>query len=277
VRKWEGETVRNGRAEWEPDTLRRVLAERRLADLATVIGVEPAGSLELGSKLLIEPDGAVMGSLGESELDRLAIADAGGVLADRKSRVRVYDLEQGEGNLQVRVFHELLEPQPQLLVVGAGHIAVPLAHFGKVLGFEVVVVDDRDKYANRERFPDADTVIAADFGETLRDFPITPATYVVIITRAHTYDEEALRIVLHQPWAYLGMIGSRRRVQTVLRTMVGEGYDRERLDQIRAPIGLDVGAETPEEIALAIIGEVVTTRRGGTGQSLSKIQRPIAA
>ena len=267
--------MRNGRAEWAPDTLRRVLAERRRADLATVIAVEPAGSFDLGGKLLIEPDGAVMGTLGEPELDRLVIADAPGVLADRKSRVKLYELQATERVLRARVFHESLEPQPQLLVVGAGHIAVPLAHFAKMLGFEVVVVDDREKYANRERFPDADTVIAADFGETLRDFPITQATYVVIITRAHTYDEESLRILLHQPWAYLGMIGSRRRVQTVLRTMVGEGYDRERLDEIRAPIGLDVGAETPEEIALAIIGEVVTARRGGTGQSLSKMQRPI--
>ena len=160
--------------------------------------------------------------------------------------------------------------------MGAGHIAAPLAHYGKTLGFEVVVVDDRDKYANRERFPDADRVIAADFGATLSDFPLTAATYVVIITRAHTYDEESLRLILHKPSAYIGMIGSRRRVQTVLRTLGAEGYDEERLREIHAPIGLDIGSESPEEIALAIIAEVVAVRRGGTGTPLSKQIRPVA-
>jgi xanthine dehydrogenase accessory factor len=256
----------------------RVLEERRFADLATIVAVEPPGAVEVGRKLLVEPEGAVHGSLGDPALDQMVLSDAPHAIAERKSRVTRYELRNGsEPMVQVSVFHDVLEPQPQLLIVGAGHIAVPLAHYAKIVGFEVVVVDDRDKYANRERFPDADRVIAADFGETLYDFPITPATYVVIITRAHTYDEESLRLILHKPWAYLGMIGSRRRVQTVLRTLVAEGLDPERLHEVRAPIGLDIGSETPEEIALAIIAEVVAERRGGSGQPLSKIIRPISA
>lgn len=266
--------VDDGHIGWVSEALSRVLAERRSADLATVVAVERPGDIEVGRKLLVERDGPTTGSLGRAELDRAVLSDAADILAVRKSRVVRYELSRGPW---VQVFHEVLEPQPQLLIVGAGHIAVPLAHYAKVLGFDVIVVDDREKYASRERFPDADTVIAADFGATLQDFPITLATYVVIITRAHTYDEESLRLILDRPWAYLGMIGSRRRVQTVLRTLVAEGYDRERLYEIRAPIGLDVGAETPEEIALAIISEVVTVRRGGTGQPLSKIIRPVSA
>jgi xanthine dehydrogenase accessory factor len=250
--------------------------QRRFADVATVIAA-PAGSpAPIGAKLVIERDGETWGSLGDAELDRAVAGDATAALANRKSLVTTYPVKTPAGAVEVEVFHEILEPQPELLIIGAGHIAVPLARYGKMVGFEVSVVDDRDKYANVERFPDADRVIAADFGETLKDWPITPATYVVIITRAHTYDEESLRIILTRESAYIGMIGSRRRVQVVLRTLAAEGYDRDRLAMVRAPIGLDIGAETPDEIALAIIAEVVAARRGGSGVPLSQQQRPIA-
>jgi xanthine dehydrogenase accessory factor len=253
--------------------LRQVIDERRLADLATVVSTEGSTAVRVGTKMLIDVDGAVWGSLGAPDLDRAVAEHAQQALSERKSRVLSYPVP---GSGQVEVFHDVLVPQPQMLIVGAGHIAVPLARFAKIVGFEVVVLDDRDKYANQERFPEADRVIAADFGATLKDFPITVATYVVIITRAHTYDEESLRIILDKPWAYLGVIGSRRRVQTVMRTLAAEGYDRDRLAEIRAPIGLDIGSETPEEIALSIIGEVVAARRGGTGQPLSQVLRPVA-
>jgi len=260
---------------WISDAVTRVVEGRRFAVVASIVsGGDPTGA-DLGRKLLVERDGPHTGTLGNPELDEAVASDARSAMEDRRSQV-VHYKHPSAPDVGVDVFLEVLEPQPQLLVVGAGHIAVPLAQFGKMLGFEVVVLDDREKYANVERFPTVDRVIAADFGPTLQDFPISPATYVVIITRAHTYDEESLRIILHEPWAYLGMIGSRRRVQTVLRTLAGEGYDQDRLGDIRAPIGLDLGSETPEEIALAIIAEVAAVRRGGSGQPLSKIVRPVS-
>ena len=273
----EGARLPDDALNWTSDAIAAVLGQRRFADLATVVGAPPGVGVEVGAKLLVERDGSTLGTLGSAELDDAVTGDARQAMDERGSRVVSYPVPgtaQPDG--AILVFHEVLEPQPQLLIVGAGHIAVPLAHYGKTLGFEVVVLDDRDKYASRERFPDANRVIAADFGPTLRDFPLTPATYVVIITRAHTYDEESLRLILNKPAAYIGMIGSRRRVQTVLRTLAGEGYDRERLGAIHAPIGLDIGSETPEEIALAIIAEVVVVRRGGTGVPLSKQIRPVA-
>ena len=260
---------------WTSAEIAEVLERRRFADLATVVSTPSGASVELGAKLLVDRDGSVAGTLGSRELDEAVAEDARSAMDERRSRVISYPLSTEPDN-EVLVFHEVLEPQPQLLIIGAGHIAAPLAHYGKTLGFEVIVLDDRDKYANRERFPDADRVIAADFGATLVDFPLTEATYVVIITRAHTYDEESLRIILGKPAAYIGMIGSRRRVQTVLRTLAAEGYDEARLRDIHAPIGLDIGSETPEEVALAIIAEVVTVRRGGTGEMLSKQIRPVA-
>jgi xanthine dehydrogenase accessory factor len=262
--------------DWTSDAIAEVIEQRRFADVATVVAAPPSACVRVGAKLLSQPDGSVVGTLGDAELDRAVVEDAHSAMNERSSRVAAYPLPGIGADGEVLVFHEVLEPQPQLLIIGAGHIAVPLAHYGKTLGFEVVVLDDRDKYANRERFPDADRVIAADFGATLHDFPLTESTYVVIITRAHTYDEESLRLILDKPSAYIGMIGSRRRVQTVLRTLAGERYDEDRLREIHAPIGLDIGSETPEEIALAIIAEVVTVRRGGTGEMLSKQIRPVA-
>lgn len=256
------------------DALMQALEERRFADLATVVGGPEAGPPLIGSKLLIERGGSAKGTLGVESLDRAVVEDARRVMNERKSQVIGYQLPGSDA--EIEVFHEVLEPQPQLLILGAGHIAVPLATFAHMVGFEVVVLDDRDKYANDERFPEADEVIAADFGETLTSFPLTPFTYVVIVTRGHTFDEEALRVLLDKEVPYIGMIGSRRRVETVLRTLASEGYDRERLAQIYAPIGLDIGSETPQEIALSIIAEVVAIRRGGSGRPLSRQLRPMS-
>ena len=147
---------------------------------------------------------------------------------------------------------------------------MPLARMGAMLGFRVVVLDDRPAFANEERFPDAEQVIAAPFGETLAQYPFDSQTYVVLMTRGHAHDLECLVQVVDKPVAYLGMIGSRRRVRGVLDAVRGQGLAEELLARVNAPIGLDIGALTPEEIALSVMAEVVKARRGGTGRSLSK-------
>jgi xanthine dehydrogenase accessory factor len=140
---------------------------------------------------------------------------------------------------------------------------------GAMLGFKVVVLDDRPAFANRERFPDADEVLAAEFGETLAKYPLDEQTYVAIMTRGHAHDMECLLQVVDAPVAYIGMIGSRRRVRGVLDLVKEEGCSEELLARVHAPIGLDIGAQTPEEIALSVMAEVVKARRGGTGRSMS--------
>jgi xanthine dehydrogenase accessory factor len=196
---------------------------------------------------------------------------------ERKSRVASY--RPGNGAAPdahaADVFLEVVEPQPTLIIVGAGHIAVPLAQMGKMLSFEVIVLDDREKFANRERFPDSDQVIADDFGPALSSLKITRATYIVIITRGHQYDEEALMEVAESPAAYIGMIGSKRRVWTVLKLLHDEGVPPEKLLRIYAPIGIDIEAVTPAEIAVAIGAELVKLRRGGTAASLSDAPRDL--
>jgi len=161
-------------------------------------------------------------------------------------------------------------PPPQLVVVGAGHIAVPLAKIGKLLEFEVTVLDDRSAFANVQRFPEADHVIAADIEKTLQDFPVTPQSHFVLVTRGHQLDEEALRCVLGRGAGYIGMIGSRRRVREVIRHLHELGFSQELTNEVYAPIGVDIGAETPAEIAVAIAAEIVNLRRGGRVVPLSR-------
>ncbi len=167
------------------------------------------------------------------------------------------------------VLLEELEPPPVMLVCGGGHIALPLAEIGRTLGFEVVVIDDRPSFANQARFPWAQRVVCGAFGEVLTDLPIDERTYAVIVTRGHRQDMVCLRRLLGRGAGYLGMIGSRRRVAAVLKSLRDEGIPAETLAGLHSPIGLDIGAETPAEIAVAILAEIVLARRGGSGRPLT--------
>jgi xanthine dehydrogenase accessory factor len=155
-------------------------------------------------------------------------------------------------------------------VVGAGHIAVPLVEMAKVLDFHVTVIDDRLLYANRERFPKADEVLVGDMAQTLKEMTITPSCYIVLITRGHAYDEPCLREIIHSEAKYIGMIGSKRRIKACFqRFRDEEKIAEEVIERVYAPVGLDIATETPAEIALAILGEVIKVRRGGRAASLS--------
>src|SRR5581483_4563336 len=223
--------LRGGELMADNDAVNRELLaaidDKRMLVLATVVRADDGGPMRVGQKLLVDEDRKVTGSLGDPDLDTRVVADALAAMEERKSRVASY--RPGNGAAPdahtADVFLEVVEPQPTLIVVGAGHIAVPLAQMGKMLSFEVIVLDDREKFANRERFPDADQVIAADCGPTLASLKITRGTYIVIITRGHQYDEEALMEVAESPAAYIGMIGSRRRVQAVRDNLAAVGFD----------------------------------------------------
>jgi xanthine dehydrogenase accessory factor len=255
--------------------LLEALDDKRMLVLATVVGADPGAAVPVGTKLVVDEDERVTGTLGDAALDARVVHDALAAMRERKSQVVTYAPGDGLAHLggEIRVFLEVVEPQPELVIVGAGHIAVPLARLGKMLGFEVTVLDDREKFANRERFPEADRVIAADFGPTLARLKITRGTYIVIVTRGHQYDEEALLQVIDSPAAYIGMIGSRRRVRAVADNLASVGVDRAKFERVRAPIGLEIGAQTPEEIAVSIIAEIIAVRRGGRGLPMSEVAR----
>ena len=192
------------------------------------------------------------------------------VLVEGRSRTVRLD---AEAESEREVFVDVRIPAPTLLVCGAGHIAVPLVAIGKILGFRVVVIDDRAEFANRERFPDADEVIADDFAGALARQRLGPDSYVVLITRGHSHDVDCLLPIIDLPLGYVGMIGSRRRVWAVYKLLSHFGVTADKLRRIHAPIGIDLAAETPAEIALAIAAEVVGVRNGGNVPTLSDAVR----
>jgi len=244
------------------DVLRVALEAMRHDDRFAM--VTPLTTDESRPHMLVLADGQTMGSLADPGADASMPPLALKALEDGTSRTVA-----GTG-ARPPVFIEVLVAPSTLFIAGAGHIAVPLARMGAMLGFRVIVLDDRPTFANEERFPEADEVIAAPFAETLAGYPLDGQTYVVLMTRGHAHDLECLTQVIDKPVAYLGMIGSRRRVKGVLELVREKGHPDELLARVHAPIGLDIGALTPEEIALSVMAEVVKARRGGTGRSLSE-------
>jgi xanthine dehydrogenase accessory factor len=169
-------------------------------------------------------------------------------------------------------FIEPLSSLPLLVIIGAGHVAVPLAQVADLIGFRVVVVDDRPEFANAERFPQAEQVLAQPTPVALATIPATTPLYAALVTRGLQHDLDALAVLLQRPTHYIGMIGSQKRVQLVIQTLLQQGGDTAKIHHLYAPIGLDIGALTPAEIAISIGAELIKVRRGGTGKSLSRLQ-----
>jgi len=252
-----------------PELLEALKARRSVA-LLTVIRAEGPYGAALGKHCLVYQEGAPTGALALGDIEASVLSDAARALAARRSQVFSYAKDR------LQVFVEVQRRPPTLLIVGAGHIALPLATLGKLIEFEVAVLDDRPQYANRERFPQADQVVAAPFDRALRNWPIDHDTFIVLVTRGHSHDVECLLQVLDSPARYIGMIGSKRRVRGVFELLVKErGVAPEKLQRVYAPIGLDIEAHTPAEIGVAILAEVIKVYRGGRCPSLSdELRKP---
>lgn len=247
-----------------------------LADVARLA----KGAIEGGDEVALA---VVVGSASRPELigRRLVWHDSGmeGELADPESteaaKTLLGDPKTSDGchtiaGLDIELYVERVAPPNSLVIVGAGHIAQPLSRIGSLLGFQVTVVDDRPEFARGGRFPDANQVIVVDFSAPFENTPITPGTYIVLVTRGHRFDYDCMRALAAQSArpAYLGMIGSQRRVRATFEQLAREGVDAVWMEQVYAPIGLDIGSQTPAEIAVAIAAEMVLHARGGSAQPL---------
>jgi xanthine dehydrogenase accessory factor len=215
-----------------------------------------------GAKLVVLDTGAVAGTLGDPFLDRRYAAEAGELLKRGASQTLFL-----EG---VRAFVESFGPPATLLIVGAGHVAMPLTSLAKMLGFRTVVVDGRPRFATRERFPEADRLEIGIPSEIVKAVPLTPATALVLVAHDYKYDLPVLRQALASQVGYIGMLGSTRRGNAILNLLREDGVPEEALARIRVPIGLDVGAQTAPEIALAILAEILATRARATGRPISQ-------
>jgi xanthine dehydrogenase accessory factor len=248
------------------------LAAQALDDGRTTVHavvVEAPGQTELMGQRLVWDGQQLHGDLGDATLTSAVQA----LLASGAESAMCVTIP----GFDVEVYVETMAPEPELVIIGAGHIAVPLARLGALLGFRVTVLDDRPDFARTERFPDADRVLVADFDDPFAGITINDRTHIVMVTRGHRYDYDCMLVLAKgdvQP-AYVGMIGSRRRVKATYEQLAGEGVDAEWLARVYAPLGLDLGAETPAEIAVAVAAEIVLRARGGTGQPLRDVSNVI--
>lgn len=239
-------------------------------NLAVVTVVEPEPWI--GRRLLVTTTGELRGSLGERTLDAEARRLGGEALTDGRTILREIEVPSGRATLYV----EALRTPDSLIVVGAGHIAVPLARLGLTLGFSVTVLDDRDEFATVERFAARVRVVRADFAtDPFAGITIDERSFLALVTRGHRWDFDCLRRLLDAPARprYIGMIGSRRRVRAAFHALLEAGVARAELARVRAPIGLDIGAETPEEIAVSIAAELIAVRRQADTASLTDRER----
>lgn len=245
------------------ERLKAALAERVPVAVATIV----AGD-HLGAKLLVLP-GETAGSLGDPALDRKAASDARALLAEERSETRPYTVA-GAPEVEVEIFLEVFPPPPTLLIFGAVHVAQPLSRFAKALGFDVIVTDARATLATRERFPDADRIVQAWPDDALGQIEVLPNTYVAILTHDPKFDEPALLGVLETAARYVGAVGSRKTNRDRRQRLLDAGLSPEALKRVRGPIGLDIGAATPEEMAISILAEIVAVRHGRTGGPLTE-------
>ncbi len=244
-----------------------LLEKQETFALATIVDYKGSVPVRL-AKMIVTKDGKTFGTIGGGCVEGLVAEEAGLMLRNHAKGVviKTYDLVEEEfggvgmncgGKIDVSI--EIVEPDPRLIIAGSGHLSAALSNLARMLGFEIIVIDP---LAKKEKFPEARLVIS-DFVETnLQNVPISSDTYVVIVTR-HKDDLPALRAALKTKAGYIGLIGSKRRVLQAFQLLIKEGFTEEQLEKVNAPIGLDIGAETPQEIAVSIMAEITQHRRIG--------------
>lgn len=258
--------------------LRTLEEENQAAALCTVIESQGSTPRHTGSKMLVYPDGRLVGTVGGGELENRVIAEALQSIKDGLSRRLSYqmaDPQRGDPGVcggQVEVYVEPILPKPTLVLIGAGHVGKAVAHLANWVGFRVVVNDDRPGFCTPEVVPGADEYYPIPMAQLPEKIEINPWTYLVLTTRGMNVDVEGLPELLKFQPAYIGLIGSKRRWQSTRKKLLELGLDAETLDRIRSPIGLELKAETPEEIAVSIMAEIIMIRNGGDGRSMSSQQ-----
>ncbi len=246
----------------------------RPAALAIVVETQGSVPRQAGSKMLVWPDGQIVGTVGGGQMEAFVIAEAQAAMRSGESRIVSYDLadpESGDPGVcggSLRVYVEPLLPPATVLVIGCGHVGKAVAELAKWLGYRVVVSDDRPGYATPEQIPGMDGYLTVAPGDLAEQTPITARTYIVAVTRGLIVDEALLPALLRTDAPYIGLIGSRRRWMITAEALREKGVAQADLDRVHAPIGLSIGAETPKEIAVSILGEIIKVQRGGSGESL---------
>lgn len=253
------------------ERLKQLLDAGKGAVLCTLTEKTGSGPRDVGAKMLIDSDGVTLGTIGGGGMERKMVEE--GLLALKEGRQRTLTFALGvepkEGanavdskcGGEIKVFMDVIKPDPRLIIVGSGHIAKPLAELADAVGFEVIVVDDAAT-ATWERFPAAKEIHSGPFDEEIGLVEMRPSDFVAIVHGETRYEIAALRKLLPRRPAYVGLLGSRNKAREHRRQLLSEGFPEEEVEAIRAPIGIDIGAVTPEEIAVSIVAELIRVRRG---------------
>lgn len=248
--------------------------EGRPAALATVVHAQGSVPRQPGSKMLVWPDGSIVGTVGGGEMEARVVQEALDAIRSGQPRLMSYQLadptsgDPGVCGGTVQLFVEPLLPPPTILIIGCGHVGKAVAELAKWMEFRVIVSDDRPGYATPEQIPGMDGYIEAPPTDLPARLTITPQTYIVAVTRGLIVDKDLLPALLMTDAPYIGLIGSRRRWAMTAEALAAQGISREALARVHAPIGLELRAETPKEIALSILAEIVMVMRGGTGEPM---------
>lgn len=259
------------------DEIQRLRQQGRKAALATIVQIRGSVPSFQTAKMLVRDDGSTLGSVGGGCVEAEVWAAAQDVIREEKSRVMTFDLTEesmAEGGLicggKIEIFIEPILPTPTMVIFGAGHIATQVSKIATIAGFKTTIVDNRPVYANAERFPEAEMIYSETFEQAFEEIIPNENTYLIIVTRGHQEDQNVLRWAVQTNARYIGMIGSKRKIRSITQQLESEGISRERLERVFMPIGLDIGAVLPEEIAVAIVAEAIYNRRAGFKHPLSK-------
>ena len=234
--------------------------------IVNLTGVAAGSTLKVGAKMLVNENGDCEGSLGDDDLERVTVAKARDLMAMGKNDY--LRLEDG-----TECYIEAYTTPPTLVLVGGGHVSKAIAPVAKSVGFRIFVFDDREQFSNSDRFPEADIVKVGDYRDGLGDLPVNTNSFIVVATRGHQFDDAALSGALATPASYIGLLGSKRKTILIFEELLRNGYNVDDLRRVNAPIGLDIGGRTPEEIALSIMSEIVAFRLGGSGGSMRLQER----
>ena len=244
----------------------RIKAEGEEAALVTVVSASGSTPREEGAKMLVRTDGSIMGTIGGGSIEKQVIKEALGIIKLGVPQRLCYRLKEGEelGMIcggDTEIFVEPILSAPTVYIFGGGHIALPLAKMVKIAGFKIVVIDDRPEYANPQRFPEAERTLVTDFAQAFSKLKADKSSYIVIVTHGHRGDEAVLGGAIATQAKYIGMIGSKTKNTAVFSHLLAKGASQEKLDQVHAPIGLSIHAQTPEEIAVSILAEIIQVKR----------------
>lgn len=244
--------------------------------IATVVEVQGSTPREGGAKMMVMPDGSIHGTIGGGRLEKLVTEEALEAMKKGQGFYKEYDLVgEEEGGIGTecggisKVLVEVISTPDRLLICGGGHVGLALAKMAAVLGMQVWVVDPREEFSDLERYPDGISVVNASPASDEVAELVSSNTYVVILTHEHQLDKKALGRLVDREAAYIGMIGSKRKVRRIMKELEDEGTGKDKLSKVHAPIGLDIAAETPSEIAISILGEIVNTKRKGVASPIS--------